>query len=200
MVAATRIVAAGIQSYVALGARVASGYDIAFSLALFGAGHLVGLSVGMAMLTGLLIAWVGGVPILTYLQPAPDGVASLAHADDVWRRQVRFIGAGTIGIAALWTLAKLAKPVVGGLIATLASARAAATNDERDRDLAPGWIIGLTVACLVLAGWISLRFIAGTPLAPSGVADCVCRGLRADRRVSDRRDLRLHGRAHRRVE
>ncbi len=30
-----------------------------------GAGHLVGLSVGMAMLTGLIIAWVIAVPILT---------------------------------------------------------------------------------------------------------------------------------------
>ncbi len=95
--AATRVLAAGIQSYVALGRRIASGYDIAFSLALFGAGHLVGLSVGMAMLTGLMIAWFGGVPILTYLQSAPDGVPLLAHADDIWRQQVRFIGAGTIG-------------------------------------------------------------------------------------------------------
>src|SRR5215207_6965941 len=50
---ATRIGAAGVSSYVALTARVATGYDVAFSLALFGAGHLVGLSVGMAMLLGL---------------------------------------------------------------------------------------------------------------------------------------------------
>ena len=168
--AATRIAAGGIQSYVALSARVASGYDIAFSLALLGAGHLVGLSVGMAMLTGLLIAWFGGVPILTYLQPAPAGVDLLTHANIIWRQQVRFIGAGTIGVAALWTLAKLAKPVVGGLVATIASSRATATGDERDIDLGPGWIIGLTVACLVLAGWLSVRFVAGTPLAPDSVS------------------------------
>ena len=170
IVAATRIVAGGVQSYVALGARVATGYDIAFSLALLGAGHLVGLSVGMAMLTGLLIAWVAGVPILTYLQPTPDGVEFLTHADNIWRRQVRFIGAGTIGVAAMWTLAKLARPVVGGLIATVASSRATATDDERDRDLGPGWILGLTAACLLLSAWLSLRFVAGTALAPDGVA------------------------------
>ena len=163
--AATRIAAGGIQSYIALTARVATGYDVAFSLALFGAGHLVGLSVGMAMLTGLLIAWVAGVPILTYLQAPPAGIDLLAHADTVWRRQVRFIGAGTIGIAAIWTLAKLAKPVVGGLVATLASSRAVATDDERDRDLSAGWIVGLTVLCLVLSGWLSLQFVAGTQLA-----------------------------------
>ena len=109
IVAATRILAAEIASYVGITAGVATGYNIAFSLALFGAGHLVGLSVGMAMLTGLLIAWAAALPILTYLQPAPDGVALAAHAGNIWRHQVRFIGAGTIGVAAIWTLAKLAR-------------------------------------------------------------------------------------------
>src|SRR5687768_989353 len=149
---ATRIAAGGVQRYVPLSGRIVSGYDVAFSLALFGAGHLVGLSVGMAMLTGLLIAWVAGVPILTYLQPPPAGIDLLDHADTIWRRQVRFIGAGAIGIAAIWTLAKLAKPVVGGLVATLASSRAAATEDELDKDMPASWIVALTIACLVLSG------------------------------------------------
>jgi putative OPT family oligopeptide transporter len=169
IVSATRIAAASVSSFVALSARVATGYDVAFSLALFGAGHLVGLSVGMAMLAGLLIAWVFGVPILTYLQPSPAGVDLLTHAEHVWRRQVRFIGAGTIGVAAIWTLARLARPVVGGLVATLASSRAAATHDERDRDMSPGWIVGLTIACLALSGWLAMRFVAGTPLEGEAV-------------------------------
>ena len=42
----------------------------------------------------------------------------------IWRTQVRFIGAGAIGVAAIYTLAKLAKPVVGGLVSTLAASRA----------------------------------------------------------------------------
>src|SRR6188474_3322227 len=58
---ATRIAAAAVTRIVEVTPRIASGYDIAFSLALFGAGHLVGLSVGLAMLLGVLIAWVGGV-------------------------------------------------------------------------------------------------------------------------------------------
>jgi putative OPT family oligopeptide transporter len=165
IVAATRVAAAGVAGFVALSARVATGYDIAFSLALFGAGHLVGLSVGMAMLTGLVIAWFAGVPILTYLQPAPDGVSLAEHAEHLWRTQVRFIGAGTIGVAAIWTLAKLAKPVVGGLVSTLASSRATATADDRDRDLSGGWIVGLTVVCLIVSGLLSVSFLRTTPLA-----------------------------------
>ena len=163
--AATRIAAGGVAKFFPITARIASGYDVAFSLALFGAGHLVGLSVGMAMLTGLVIAWFFGVPILTYLQPVPAGTDLLAHAEFIWRRQVRFIGAGTIGVAAIWTLARLAKPVVGGLVATLASAKTSATGDDRDRDISAGWIVGLTLACLVLSGALAMYFLSGTPLA-----------------------------------
>ena len=167
----TRIAAGGISGIFAIGrAGMASGYDIAFSLALLGAGHLVGLSVGMAMLTGLLIAWAAGVPILTYLQPAPAGVELATHASNIWRHQVRFIGAGTIAVAAIWTLAKLAKPVVGGLVSTIAASRATATGDERDRDMSSGWIIGLTIACLAVSGWLSVSFVAGTPLEGDAVS------------------------------
>ena len=165
----TRIAAGAITGFFRVGATAGSGYDVAFSLALLGAGHLVGLSVGMAMLTGLLISWAGAVPILTSLQPAAAGADFAAHTEFIWRHQVRFIGAGTIAISAIWTLMKLAKPVVGGLISTIAASRATATDDERDRDLSRGWIVGLTVACLALSAWLSVRFVSGTPLEPHGM-------------------------------
>jgi putative OPT family oligopeptide transporter len=162
---ATRVLATTIGGFFRVGGGAASGYDIGFSLALLGAGHLVGLSVGVAMFVGLLIAWAGGVPILTALQPVPDGSTLAEHAEFVWRHQVRFIGAGTIGIAAIWTLIKLAKPVVGGLVSTLRSSRIeVGEGDERDRDMSPGWILGLTLVCLVLSGFLAARFVVGTPL------------------------------------
>ncbi len=169
IVSATQVAAAEVTGFFRLGPNATSGYDIAFSLALFGAGHLVGLSVGLAMLAGLLIAWVGAVPILTHLQPAAAGIDFAAHASDIWRHQVRFIGAGTIGVSAIWTLATLAKPVVGGLVSTLSSSRATATGDDLDRDLAPRWIIILAIVCLVIAGWLSYTFASATTLAPNAV-------------------------------
>jgi putative OPT family oligopeptide transporter len=165
---ATRIGAAEMAGFFRIAGNAASGYQVAFSLALLGAGHLVGLSVGMAMLVGLLISWAGSLPILTSMQPAPDGVALAEHAATVWRTQVRFIGAGTIAIAAIWTLAKLAKPVVSGLVTTMMASRNKTTDgDERDRDLSPAWIVGLTLVCLALGGVLAARFIVGTPLVSS---------------------------------
>jgi putative OPT family oligopeptide transporter len=174
---ATRIAAASVTSFFSLDritrslgtTGASSGYDVAFSLALVGAGHLVGLSVGMAMLTGLIIAWAIAVPILTSMQPAAADVSLAAHTLAVWRTQVRFIGAGAIAIAAIYTLARLAKPVVGGLVSTLASSRATDREDDRDRDLSPGWIIILTVLCLLIAGYLAFTFARSTVLAPNAI-------------------------------
>jgi putative OPT family oligopeptide transporter len=166
---ATRIAAAQVTGFFRIGALASSGYDVAFSLALVGAGHLVGLSVGIAMLTGLIIAWAIAVPILTSMQPAAAGATLAAHTVAIWRTQVRFIGAGAIAIAAIFTLAKLAKPVVGGLVSTLASSRAKGTRDDLDRDLSPPWIIALTAACLLITGWLAFTFVRSTVLAPSAI-------------------------------
>src|SRR5215204_6485762 len=166
---ATRIAAASVTGFFRLGGAASSGYDVAFSLALVGAGHLVGLSVGMAMLTGLIIAWAIAVPILTSSQPAAEGTSLAAHTMGIWATQVRFIGAGAIAIAAIYTLARLAKPVVGGLVSTLVAARAVGTRDERDRDLPAKWIIVLTIACLLIAGWLAFTFVRSTVLASSAI-------------------------------
>jgi putative OPT family oligopeptide transporter len=164
---ATRIAAAQVTDFFRIGTLASSGYDIAWSLALLGAGHLVGLSVGMAMLTGLIIAWAIAVPVLTSMQPAADGVSLAAHTVAIWRTQVRFIGAGAIAIAAIYTLAKLAKPVVGGLVSTLVASKSTAVGDDTDRDLSPSWILALTAACLVIAGWLAFTFARSTNLASS---------------------------------
>ena len=169
IVTATRFAAAEMSGVFRLGAA-SSGYNFAWSLALLGAGHLVGLSVGMAMLTGLIIAWGIAVPILTSLNPAESGVDLAGHTMTIWRTQVRFIGAGAIAIAAIYTLARLTKPVVGGLVSTLAASRARAVGDDRDRDLSPKWIGALTAVCLLISAWLAFDFARSTNLAGSALA------------------------------
>jgi putative OPT family oligopeptide transporter len=169
IITATRIAAAEVTGFFRLGTMASTGYDFAWSLALLGAGHLVGLSVGMAMLSGLIIAWAIAVPLLTSMQAAPEGTSLAAHTITIWRTQVRFIGAGAIAVAAIYTLARLAKPVVGGLVSTLAASRAVATRDETDRDLSPQWIYLLTAICLAISAWLAYDFARSTVLAPNAV-------------------------------
>jgi hypothetical protein len=107
----TRIAAAAVTRFFAVGGNAGSGYDVAFSLALVGAGHLVGLSVGMAMLTGLIIAWAAQCRSSRTCSRSRRRVAGGAH-----RIHLAQSGAlhrrGAIAVAAIWTLLKLAKPVV----------------------------------------------------------------------------------------
>jgi len=51
------------------------------------------------------------LPILT--QGGPGDAETLANT--VFRADVRFFGAGVIAVAAIWTLVKIAGPVLGGI-------------------------------------------------------------------------------------
>jgi putative OPT family oligopeptide transporter len=176
IVTATNVAAGTFFGFFRIGATASSGYNFAWSFALLGVGHLVGLSVGIAMLTGLIIAWGIAVPVLTSLQSPGVGVSLAQHTMRIWQTHVRFIGAGAIAVAAIVTLARLAKPVAGGLARTLANARAYARaracgerGDERDRDLSLRWILASTIACLIVAGWLTFRFTSSSELAPNAL-------------------------------
>ncbi len=104
----------------------ATGASTSFSMALIGVGHLVGLSVGAAMFFGMMIAWGGLMPYLTSGVPGElDTVVST-----VFRSEVRFIGAGTIGVAAIWTLLKILGPIIGGIRSAMAASAARGRADR----------------------------------------------------------------------
>ena len=167
--AAAKVMAAELTFYFRTGAAGATGIGAAGSLALIGAGHLMGITVGIAMLVGLVIAWGMLVPLLTSLAPAAAGVGAEAHALAIWGKEVRMIGAGVIGVAAIITLAGLAKPIIGGLKSAMDTARRAkldgAVIDRTEQDI-PIFMVGLvTLLAMVPAGWLLASFLQGGPLA-----------------------------------
>lgn len=152
----------------------ATGMAGSSSLALVGAGHLMGITVGIAMFTGLFIAWGLLMPILTTIHPHPEQVFADAAARTGYIRgnEIRFIGAGVIGVAALWAIGKLIIPVWEGLMSALAAQRArsdGAIDIPRSEQDMPIWIVGLVVLLSVVpAGWLLHGFIAGGPLTEIG--------------------------------
>lgn len=154
---------AAISQFFRLGAGV-SGASLGLSLALAGAGHLVGISVGIAMLVGVLISWVGFVPMLS--AGLDGGVQDVAET--VFFEQVRFIGAGAIGVAAIWSLLKLVGPLAKGVSDTLAAGGAAKTDAHDDRDMPMGVIGLLSLVCLAVIGALLYMFVQGTPLSALG--------------------------------
>ncbi|QDH16292.1 OPT family oligopeptide transporter [Swingsia samuiensis] len=120
-----------------------------FSLALLGTGYLIGIGGGIAMFLGVLIAWGGMVPLLGHFNPSVDPIT---QSTLLWRNKVRFIGAGTIAVAAVWTLISLASPVLRGLKEAF-SQHVQKLQNETDKDLSPKALILLsTLLALILAG------------------------------------------------
>jgi putative OPT family oligopeptide transporter len=128
----------------------------------------VGLSVGLAMLVGLFLAWGVATPILTALHPAAGPAVDVATA--VWAHKVRFIGAGAIGISAIWTLGKLAAPVWNGVLSAIAASRLSANGGtaalpRTEQDIPIGLVALTSVACLVPLAGLLAAFLAGGALA-----------------------------------
>lgn len=164
--AAAKIFAAEVAGYFKAGAG-ATGLGASSSLALMGAGHLMGITVGAAMFAGLAIAWGLLVPIMTTLHPMP-GVSVAEHALTIWRTEVRFMGAGVIGAAAIWTLGKLALPIWSGLTSAFEASKArkvgGAVIPRTEQDIPIG-IVGLvSLVLLAPAGWFLAHFLTGGPI------------------------------------
>ena len=141
-----------------------------FSMALLGAGYLIGIASGIAILTGTLLAWVVFVPYLTSVLSPADGQSAAAFAQAIWAQKVRFIGAGCIGIAAIWTLIRLAKPVVDGIKMSIQAIRSNDTAEKQqlhhtDIDMSPKsvGIVFLVILAGLFATFYSFVSPAGLP-------------------------------------
>ena len=159
VIVATQLFASDVARTFRIGRNGAvSGFDFFLSFALLGIGHLVGLSVGIAMLIGAFIGWGWGVPHFSAM--AGDlTTAAVAIAQKTWSTKVRFIGAGAIGVSAIWTLLKLVKPVTSGLAGAMAASRArkagrADTLPITERDIPIGIVGIVTLICMLPIGWL----------------------------------------------
>ena len=181
IVVATQVFASDVAQTFRIGRRGAvGGYDFSLSFALLAIGHLCGLSVGIAMLIGASIGWGWLVPHYSALSGDLTTAAG-ALAQTTWSHKVRFIGAGAIGVSAIWTLLKLVKPVVSGLAGAMAASRArkagkADTLPITERDIPIGIVGIVTLVCMVPIGWV-LGYFANTSGLGSHVTTLVIGGV-----------------------
>lgn len=144
----------------------ATGVAGAMSMGLFAIGHLIGLSAGIALLVGTAISWGVLLPWQTTLADPALPLDDLVGT--AFGQQVRFIGAGAIAVAAIWTLLKLIKPIAVGLSGIAATSRARKEGTAlaiTERDLPGSVVLGTTAIALVPIAWLLWRFVQGGPIA-----------------------------------
>ena len=137
------------------------------SLALIGVGHLVGMTVGIAMLIGMVTSY--GVLLPLYANGQLEGAEDLTSAlSTVFKTDVRFIGAGVMAVAAIWTLIKIMGPIARGMSESLRASRGTNENgaqiDRTEQDIPGKWVIvSIFVAMVPIAGLL-WWFMRGTQI------------------------------------
>ena len=163
-----RVMADGASAWIQTG-KAAFQLPMGFSLALLGAGYLIGIVGGIAMLIGVILTWGVAVPYFTMSGDIAADASLIDAAMVVWKTKVRFIGVGTIGIAAIWTLLILMKPMIEGMLHSFRMLKGGQAESEHrvDIDLSPKTMIYILIATVVLIVISLHHIIAAAPISPA---------------------------------
>ncbi len=145
-----------------LGFVTGIGFD--YTLALIGAGYLVGIRVALAILLGMIMSWLIAVPwIGSHL--ALGNQSYEAFVMHIWVSKVRFIGAGAIAVAALWAIFCLLKPVYHGFVSAFERMAKKANPLKSaipvyEKDIPILWVFAICVVLAFLLAGIFSYFIS----------------------------------------
>ncbi|WGE31655.1 oligopeptide transporter, OPT family [Actinobacillus genomosp. 2] len=172
-----RVVADG-ASYWFKGGNAIFQLPMGFSFALLGAGYLVGMMGGIAMLVGTIFTWGVAVPYFTATTPMPADTDMISFAMGLWKSNVRFIGVGTIAIAAIWTLLVLFKPMVQGMSQAFRALKDPALQnvDRTAQDLSPKTMLYTILASIILIIIALVSFLqpVGLPIELAFLLVVIC--------------------------
>jgi len=132
------------------------------SPALLGVGYIIGLNVGIVVVSGSILSFNIAIPIyhaffLNSDTPLAARIAGAGAADiagAIWSAKIRYLGVGAMLIGGVWTLFSLRNSLISGIRSGLHAARQGSGEviKETDRDLPMKWmLIALVVFVIPLA-------------------------------------------------
>jgi len=157
-----KLLSDGISAYGKIGS-VYTGIGFQLSFALVGAGYLIGVRIAIALLIGTVISWGIAVPVIAE-HLLPTKLASQAYIMSIWSSQVRYIGAGTIGISAIWAFLVLLKPIAAGIRSSIASSRLRSKKETvlpiHEQDIPVTWVMIISGVLIFPLIAVLSRFIS----------------------------------------
>ena len=140
------------------------------SPALLGVGYIVGLNIGIVVVSGSILSWHIAIPLYHafFLAGDPALAAALAGASaedaafGIWSTQIRYLGVGAMLTGGVWTLFSLRRSLVSGIRSGFAAARKGSDANvaETERDLPMKWMLVALVA-FVVPLWLLYHAIVG---------------------------------------
>ncbi|WP_447936690.1 OPT family oligopeptide transporter [Thermomonas fusca] len=129
------------------------------SPALLGVGYIVGLNIGIVVVSGSILSWHIAIPLyhMFFLDTDPALATSIAGAgaEDIagaiWSAKIRYLGVGAMLIGGVWTLFSLRKSLLSGVRSGIAAARKGGGEQvaETERDLPMKWMLVALIAFVV---------------------------------------------------
>ncbi|KRG43150.1 peptide transporter [Stenotrophomonas panacihumi] len=146
-----------VQSAYVGSSKVTAFIGTNLSPALLGVGYIVGLNVGIVVVSGSILSWHIAIPLYQAFFSGSDpglatAIADASSADAayaIWSAKIRYLGVGAMLIGGIWTLFSLRKSLLSGIKSGFAAARKSAGNTvvaETERDLPMKWMLVALVA------------------------------------------------------
>jgi len=153
-----------VQSAFVGSSKVTAFIGTNLSPALLGVGYIVGLNVGIVVVSGSILSWHIAIPLYQafFANSDPALAASIVGAPSadaafaIWGAKIRYLGVGAMLIGGIWTLFSLRKSLLSGIKSGFAAARKSTGSTviaETERDLPMKWmLVALVVFTLPLLG------------------------------------------------
>ncbi|EFF43917.1 OPT family oligopeptide transporter [Xanthomonas citri] len=127
------------------------------SPALLGVGYIVGLNVGIVVLSGSILSWHIAIPLYQQFFMGSDpalaqslvGASAADAAFGIWGAKIRYLCVGAMLIGGVWTLFSLRKSLFSGVKSGFSAARKSSGGvvAETERDLPMKWMLVALVLC-----------------------------------------------------
>ena len=152
----------GIRSFG--GAIFGIGCDL--SPALLAVGYIVGRNISILIFTGGALSWLVAIPIYS----AANGWEGDAHSAAwiIWNTKIRYLGVGAMVVGGIWSLIKLAKPLISGISSSIIAYSNTTSNTEialEEQDVPIKYVLILLLALLIPIFFLYLDIINNVGIA-----------------------------------
>ncbi len=172
-----QVMSESVAGWVKVGGSVI-GFSNGLSLAMIGAGFIIGLKVAINLLVGTVLAWFVILPAYAYFGgPEAFGLTADASAVDfamaIKGSKIRFIGVGTMIFGGLYAIASLVKPIKEAVSSSFAAMKLARQGLAQkpirtEYDIPMTWVIGGTLFLSIPITLLFNHVMAGADLPISG--------------------------------
>ncbi len=127
------------------------------SPALISVGYIVGRNISILVFAGGVISWGIAIPIYTAVYGYEGNALDAAWA--IWDKDIRYLGVGAMVVGGIWSLIKLAKPLIAGIKSSLQAVQSsygskAIRREEKDISIKTvGWILLIMLIPVFLLYW-----------------------------------------------